>query len=438
MLILIHILLLVGCTNKSTDNSYLETEDKSKEITIAVWNKYIGGDGELVDPIIGNTRIKFGLERDVSVSYDIIYANTFEEYLEKLNIRLYQDNGPTLLYFYNSSSAKKYIEQGIALDVKNKIQNTKKLYDIFVGDNMYYIPIGMNYSAISLYKETLDMLDIKEPSLNWTKKDFLDIREKWLNYEKRLFTGQEYLYLVTYPYYELDIIDGKTKEIHLNNDGVKEFLRKTRSDIFSEKYCLSHDPDFYYNAIFNFKSKESNILSDEIKSYGDQLLSTSYSENTLKVRSRVRKNKNIIVLPSVYNKDLHTYGFMVNKNGKNVKLGLEFINELLSNENQMKLYTDEVYWFYPVNKEIEDEINERDKKNNMDEKYISMRKIILDRIKSQKGINYLGEGMKVKHIRDSIKKDFFKIIFSEKEYTDEELENKLIEMENKYQLYFRE
>ncbi len=434
------LLVLAVCYEEKSNetNNILE-----KEVTIAVWNGELRLHGEEVGPIINDNMAKFKADKDINVKYDIIYANTYEEYLNKLNIKLYKENGPTLIYFYNEDyrgSAINYIKQGVALEVEeDKLPNVNKLYDIFKEDSIYYIPIGMNYPAVVLNKPMLDRLNIKEPDINWTKKDFTDMREKWISSKERIFSSDEYSYIVRYPYYELSIIDKEKKKINLNTDSIKEFLKKSKEKLSSSEYKFIEDLEFYYNAIFEYRSKECKKEYHQIERYNEEyLIASNETENTLKVRPRRRANKDFIIVPNPYSKRLNTFGFIVNKRGKNIEVGLEFINQLLSDENQIKVYTDDVYWFYPVNKEIEDKINKKARERDVEEKYITMRKHVLDKIKSGDDMNYLGEDVKVQYIRESIEKDFFKIIFSDEEYTDEELENKLIEMENKYQLYFRE
>ncbi len=434
------LLVLAGCSEEKSNetNNILE-----KEVTIAVWDKDINNFGSVTGPTINDNMTSFKANKDINVIYDIIHANTYEEYLNKLNIKLYKENGPTLIYFYNGDyrgSAINYIKQGVALELEeDKLPNVNKLYDIFKEDSIYYIPIGMNYPAVILNKPMLDRLNIKEPDINWTKKDFTDMREKWISSKERIFSSDEYSYIVRYPYYELNIIDEEKKKINLNTDIIKEFLKKSKEKLSSNKYKFIEDLEFYYNAIFEDNSEEKHKeYRQRMQNKGESLTISYRSENTLKVRPRCRANKDFIIVPNPYNKRLNTFGFIVNKRGKNIEAGLEFINQLLSDENQMKVYTDEVYWFYPVNKEIEDKINKKARERDVEEKYITMRKHVLDKIKSGDDMNYLGEDVKVQYIRKSIEKDFFKIIFSDKEYTDEELENKLIEMENKYQLYFRE
>lgn len=405
-----------------------------------MWNREVNGLGSVTGPTINDNMVDFKMDKNIDVSYDVIYANTYEEYLNKLNVKLYKEKGPTLIYFHNGSSIKNYIEQGIALDIEeDKVPNIKKLYKTFKKDDNYYIPIGINYPTMVLNKPMLDRLNIKRPNINWSRKDFLYMKNEWLESQNRTFNSTDYLYTVRHPYYELEVVYEINKKIKLNNDKVKKFITKARNQLFSGDYIFMHDSQFYYNAIFEYKSDEFYKEYKERKQYNEESLIASHeTENALKVREDNRANGDYIHLPNIYNKRLNTFGFIVNKRGKNIELGLEFINELLSNKNQMKVYKDQTYWFYPVNKEIEDKINEVDRGNGVAEKYITMRKHVLDKIKSGDDMNYLGEDVKVQYIRESIEKDFFKIIFSDEEYTDEELENKLIEMENKYQLYFRE
>ncbi|WP_425446031.1 extracellular solute-binding protein [Dethiothermospora halolimnae] len=431
---IIFIFNLTGCDGKKKEEN---NEVTKGEITIAVWNKEMFG-SDVKDPIIGNTMVDFQNDTGVEVSYDIIYANTYNEYLSKLNAKLYSDNGPTLIYFPNRASSKRYIEAGVALDVTNKIDNLEKVYDIFNDDKVHFIAVGMYYPSIVLNKGILDRLDIEPPDGDWDKKDFLSIREKWLNVKERHFNFMEYLNTIVFPYNELDIIDKEEKVIKLNNDTVKNFIINARDEIFSGNYKLLHDSEFYHKAFFYRTSDEAAVDFRDMEKYIDENLVIYDTQNVLKVQQSARANENRIVLPNIYDRGVYTYGFIVNKKGKNRAEGLEFVNRLLSNKNQIRIYEDQIYWFYPVNSEVGGEIEKIDKRNGLDKKYITMRNKVLNKIKKEEDIRYSFEDLKTTKIKSSIKKEFFKIIFSEEEYTDEKLERKLKQLENEYSLLLTE
>jgi len=92
----------------------------------------------------------------------------------------------------------------------------------------------------------------------------------------------------------------------------------------------------------------------------------------------------MVILPNVINPEvkLRTWGFIVNKNGRNTDIGMEFLNGLLSNETQLIMFNGANTGTYPVNKEIENEIEKIEKQRNINQQSVILRKYILKKIEN--------------------------------------------------------
>ncbi|WP_425449732.1 hypothetical protein [Dethiothermospora halolimnae] len=421
--------VLISCSSKEV-NIKDDIKSPKQELTMAVWS----GDmdkGDIDLPIKAYTQL-FENENNVKVTYDIIHAVTYEDYIKKLNAKLYTDNGPTLIYKFPNT----YIERGVAVDLSGKLLNLEKIYDGLKREKMFYIPIGMSKDGMILNREALKRLEIEKPNLNWTKKDYINIKEKWLKDKPREFNLAEYKEIVRYPLYELNVIDQPNKVININNEKVKNYLHKVKEKIFSRNYILNKDYDYYYKMIFDRYSKERESHIMNYINNPDKLIRFLQIPNILKLKESQIENDKFLILPSVYDHEIKSFGFIVNKKGKNIELALKYINGLLSNESQKNIYYSNSS-YYPVNKEIEKDIMRWDKDNGTDKRTMELRNTVLNRLKKEK-VNYLGMDNKIKIMYENIEKDLFHLIFTDKEYSDKELEGELKKLEDKYSIIFNE
>ena len=426
-----------GCTQSSEVD---KDNDEQNEISIIIseldYNKTLSDYAQRIEDKTG-----------MKVNFDIIETNTYEDYIKKLNVKLYLENGPTLIYIPRRFSYQKYAKQGVALDVTEKIPNLEKVYDSLLTDKVYFVPIEMSYVAAMLNKKVLDELDIEKPNLNWTKEEYLEMKEKWVAQEPRYFTFQEYNELVKEPLYDIEIFD-KNEGVNLNTNKFKEYIKEARDEIFSGKYLLDNSyylfEDYYNIFIKGFGTEEFLKARRFDLDNRDKPLSryaTIYAFDTQNVSREMGKDETII-LPQVIQQrnKLYTSGFLVNKKGKNVDLGIKFLNEMLDNQMQMIVYNNRENGAgtYPVNKEIEDEIDRKEKKNNIHEKAIELRKYILKQIKKGEIELYRQSDGQKQEFYKMLYKDTFKFIFAEEPHTDEEISRELEKLENKYNMWLNE
>lgn len=385
----------------------------------------------------------FAKQNGVEVRFYIINAADSYSYEKKLSSILHNKDGPTLLLVPLGSEYKKFIDRGIALSVKDKIPNINKIYEGLSVEPDYFVPFGMSYLPMALNKEVFEELGIKEPIFdNWKKEDYLKIRKMWLEKNPEIYTFQ-FFSLLDYKLYDLDILDISNKVIKLNDEKVKECLKDIRVEIFSGKYILDKDYTYenFYKMHFEKDSKEYKKAIQEMMNNTEKRLWGSYIwYNPLKTfyRDDEIDVHNKIILPNVVNSNpLKVEGFIVNKNGKNQEMGIRFVNGLLDDEIQFKMYSDK-FSQYPVNKEIERLINELERNNYSNTKLVVIRKHVLKQLKSGKIQSLSDYDVLYKNIIESLYKDLFKFVFADKPYTDEEMSNELQKLESKYNMWLNE
>ncbi len=435
-LLVLLLILTISCSNNATDVN--KQNGRQKEITILLTD-FDYSRIEYAETLL-DCKLQFEKERGVKVNFDIITANNNDEYEKKKNAKLYLNDGPTLIFISEYNDYKNYTEQGIAVDVKDKVPNLAKIYKRLLADGDYFVPIGMDCRPIILDRSAIAELGLDDPKPDWTREDFLRLKEMWLKHEPKYFTRSEYWELLIPKFNELDIFDEENKTISLNSPEIIECIKDIRKEIFSDKYILSKDYVYenYYNMVFEMDSEEAN-LEEYIKDSG---LIRGYPKITgglksLEVATVIDDNS--IVLPNViYGEDeiFEVWGFIVNSNGKNIELGMEFINELLEGDIQLEMFTQQ-YSAYPVNKEIEDDIKKIEKERGVEEKAIELREYLLNQIELG-GYKHSTSSRKKQEIQGMIYLDFVKYVFADEPYSDEELSTELQKLEDKYRIWLNE
>ncbi|KGG81369.1 hypothetical protein Y919_01050 [Caloranaerobacter azorensis H53214] len=446
------IFLIIGIyinLNKNTGMINFQ-DDTENEITIIVWNKVLETEIPSFISILDYYIPKFKEENNVEVRYEIVYANTYEDFIKKRNFKLYQKNGPTLIPIVrngiNEKILERYVKSGVALELTDKISYLSKIYDGLKEEKVYYVPIGMSYTAMVLNKNLLDKFVIEEPNFDWTKEDYLNIKEKWLSLEPRHFTKRDYIDIVKGPLYELKLIDDNNK-IKLNTLEVKNFIKNARSKIFSDSYILSKDfsyEDYYKIFVEGIVTPEWEKAMRFYKSIERECLVSTLGVNIFETQQISEKidRENVLILPEVIegNNNFYTWGFIVNKHGKNVEKGIEFVNGLLNDDIQFLMYNAGALTgnFYPVNKDIQNKIEKLDIKYSYNEKAIKLKMYILDMLRKCNIKPYSFDTVIHQELYDMLHRDLFKFIFVDKPYTDEELSRELQKLEYKYNMWLNE
>ncbi|WP_425449798.1 extracellular solute-binding protein [Dethiothermospora halolimnae] len=456
MLFILLVMLLSGCFQGDTDkkltsNDLIEKKTNKDEVTIAIWEDnyhYYQVNLEMLVYSLDEIEKETGLK----IKYDIIKGETQEEFFKKLNTKLYLDKGPTLIYLCETP-IKIYTDSGVALNLDGKLKNLNKIYDSIKDKNNYFVPIGMKTGIFLIDRDELNYLGIKEPEYDWSWDDYISIKNKWLGKNKVKLRRYIIRDLYDYNINQLDIIDTKNKEANINTEEMKKCIKGLREEFFGGKYILPKDfkEGDYYNAYFttkNISEQGKEEYKRFIRYYNQDYILIYTGEHALYPYVTNKRNKeNKIIVSNIINGDrnLSLGGFLVNKNGENIEEGIKFINYLLSDEVQKKLYNSErepyVLSFYPVNKDIEDEIKKLEKNRDLSDKALKIKAEELEKIKSGENkpkLTYEDQNMSIYILKDKLYKDIFKLVFADEEYSDSKLERKLQELENQYNIYLNE
>lgn len=416
----------------------------SEVVSILVWEN-ISEDSYLNKYI---TEIKRDKEMDVKVI--AVEANTEEEYLEKLNTRLYTDKGPTLIYVPSAKfdKYKVYMDKDFTLKDYSKIENSNNIYENLKYDSEGFIPIGMTPIGISLKIDRLEELGIDIPDVDWSLNEYQKVKEQWLSVEKRRLTGMQYWEEVIFPLYELNIWDKKKNNVNLASEELVSYINNANDRIYS-KYELVDDD---YEALYRrFNDNESKEYRDEFSFWSNMYDSNKYPLDSStpilepyiaeqmgrEVKGNDIKRKYYPDVTDKYN-SLYTWGFIINKNHPKVKEGVEFVNLLLSDKAQFDMYKMSNVG-YPVVKTVEGDIRKYEEENGIHLDAIELRREVISRIESgeikprYKYDNLLGEDF-----YEMLEKDLLKFIITDKDYSEDELIGELRKLENKYNIWLRE
>ncbi|KGG81364.1 hypothetical protein Y919_01025 [Caloranaerobacter azorensis H53214] len=422
------VLSLIGCT--STENS---SSTKNKEITILMYGSPYGEFGAAFNTY----KEKFERENGIKVKFDVIDTEN------KMRSKLYLKDGPTLIYIGPWEFYGNFVKTGIALKVDDKLKNYVKIYDSIKDENGCFVPIGMAHYPILLNRRIFEKLGIEEPGLDWTREDYFRIREKWLDEEPQNLTPFLFKELIGNAMEELEIYDLENNRVNIDKSKMIEYIKKLKDELHSGRYVLNDNYTFenYYKMFYEIRSEEYKKVK-EMTLYNEtnSIRRQFYLKNALNSlgNSLEMDVKEHIILPQVIDKfdELVLWGFIVNRNGKNIDLGLEFLNGLLSDEVQLELFKKKQD--YPVNKDIEDEIEKIEKDNNVNEKSIALRKYVLSKIKSGNYESLNSYNDKYLIINSELTRNIIKFVFADKDYTDEEMVKEIEKFENKLNMWLNE
>lgn len=381
--------------------------------------------------------------------------NDMENFQKKINTYLHEKNGPELILSRDSQSdmVQRLIKQSAVINLRDKIPNIKKIYDALLDQEVNYVPIGMDYDGLNFNKKVLEELGIKELGTEWEPKDYMELREKWLKHSPRYFTVGEFNYITDRYLWQCKLYDAQNKKATINTPEVKSAIKSIRNEIYGN-YKLNNNYKYenYYNMLYEPTSEEA--LSEEellfSKEYKQQNLYAYSGNSSSRLYARQIQDaldSGLVLSPDYKNidTDLKSYGFLVNKNGNNLELAYEFINGLLADEIQMEMWQpDSVYQYYPVNKEIEEEIIKAELQENADQKVIAIKEAALNRIKQGHAhllvLKNMGNATMIEdyQLYERLRKQMIKFIFADTPYSDDELSSELKNLEAEYTIWLNE
>lgn len=446
---------ITGCSKEEAVDNAGKQEINNKEITILMpysanttSAKYNGIN------FIMKYGGKYEAETGTKVKLETIDANSYEDFLKKRDMKLYLDEGPTLILLGHAlmggghdDSFNSYVESSIALNIKGRIDNQEKLYDSLKDE--YFVPTAINILSVPLNREVLERNGIIEPGFDQTIEDLKSIWDKWSENETIYLSFPIFNDLKNLIFHDIDYIDLQTGKVSLNDDEIKEYIGTLKKEIFSGKYQIndSYTYENFYNMIYEFKSDEfketikyymentKNDFSMSMRHYGCNELNTFDSQ-------RAFQNSNKLLLPEVKNKQIFGYGFIVNRNGISVQEGIDFLNYLLSDEIQFDIYksggslskgTTGI-----VNKTIEEKILELEKSKKIPEEAINLRQYMYEQIEKGNYILMYDRDLKEDFIKERFDKELVKIVFADELYTGEEISQMLQQLEDELNIYIQE
>lgn len=394
---------------------------------------------------------KFERDMGVEVKIDLIRDNhgkmidqeEADTYIRELSPKLYAENGPELIFteyfFFNQ-----VIKQNVVVELSSKIHNISKIYKGLLNDETYYVPIGMRYYSKGVNKKILEEFNLPEPEFNWTQNDYFSLWDKWMTNSIINFNASEY-YSIYSRYIEsqlnINIID---KKVELSIPTVIEGMRQARQCIFNGKYKLNKNYTYknYYNMLFEENSEEA-LASQEIYDKNRPFhISRSYLCNAFRAGEiEVISNRDsVIALPEFADKRpyINTMGFLINKNSRQLELAYEFINGLLSDEQQLALFNQGNYHYYPVNKDIEEEITKDEIQKVVDTKAIELKSYVLEQLKNGICDTDVDINSTQKNIKNMLSRDLSKYILADETYSEEELNLELSKLIDKYNIWLSE
>lgn len=447
--------LLVGltaCSNVTETDlnkvvSPSKTGDKIELTILTNSSEYMNIKAE---PVLINYIKDFEQKMGVKINFDITDAygkmldqKESDEYMKKLAAKLYTNRGPDIIfteYFFFDN----IIKQNVAEEVSSKIPNLVKIYGGLLDDKIYYVPIGMKYYCYGLNSKILNELNIQDPSFNWTQNDFFEIWDKWVSSTHIPFNAAEYF--PVYNRYIVNRLDFKVdnNKLSINIQDTIQGIKQARQQILNGSYKLNEAYKYenYYNMIFEENSDEALASQQHQNESRESYIFSSYFGNAFRVSEIAKKSiaRSAISLPEFSDKRayIYTMGFIVNKNSKNQELAYEFINGLLNDENQMSLFNEGDYHYYPVNKDIEDEIRKIESKEIKDSNAIELKKYILQQLENGICDTETDIDHRVQDMENMLYKDLSKYILADNEYSSEELEKELISIVEKYNIWLSE
>lgn len=462
ILLVIAMIFTVACSgnerNASREVVKPNPEGSKPEITILVskgdeWllksvimknyiNKFEEGYGVTVKlQEIGNSQSLYYIGNQIFVNEAV------DEYEKELSAKLHQKDSPEII-FYSFIPLNSLIRQGVADDVRGKISNLNKLHPGLLKEEVYYIPIDIFHMPTVLNMDVIKTLQIDEPNFTSRKQDYLEIRDKWLQQVKPQFTSREFIDIVAKYLIDLEIFNEDKSKVTVNSSEMCKAINSIKKEIYNGSYILPQDYTYtnYYNMLFERQRTEydkdrSFIATKEYQINSFRNYEEESSINALRAGdSNYMIESGDVVLPNLLEDKIYLYshGFMINRNGKNKELAYEFVNGMLDNEVQLEIFKDSLFSYYPVNKEIEKEINIIEKSRKYETEAIGLKNYILKEIEDGNALLSVERYDSEYEIFWMLVKDLTKYIFAEKTYTELELKQELQKLEDKYNIYLSE
>ncbi|TAH59529.1 MAG: extracellular solute-binding protein, partial [Gottschalkiaceae bacterium] len=341
------------------------------------------------------------------------------------------------------------------------------MMDAYYHDKRSYITREAVYVFINSLFEKGDLFVDERGNISIANKDMIEgiekiryevmesgrfKREELLSLQNAQWSLQWFKEPFTYKDFKW-LMESTYAEMQLDNDTLYPFI--------ALDYDRGKNP---WLAPFFTSNSMNSILTNTLK---NDYIPTSGSDKVIHDgKIEYDEEKDIIFLPHPY-PYYSSWGFIVNKKGKNIDAGLEFINMLLSDEVQLRQYKNAarevvrehmnsrlLSFSTPVVNTIESELDSADKSENVLSHYTSMRKEILrqilegERMRGYRGGSIRGAyplniNLKLTEeqeffFKEELEKVIVDVVFSDERYSSEKIMMELRKLENRLMLMFSE
>jgi|GEM_PF-3078977 len=339
LLILALSLCLGACEGDQADEerqAFIESLSED-EMVIAVWTdsyqQYVAG---------VETKAAYDLMNyeGVSIRYLTIEAQDPEEYYEKINELLYQNESVDMIHLPFGNPYQAFVDNGIAMDLTEAIPEMKKIHPML--QSAYYVPATIWVRPTVLNRIELNALGFEDIEA-LDREGYMEIREAYLTSSPRYFTRRRYQEEIADFHTRFHVFDLEAQRVSLAKEEVVDYIAGLREDIYSDRYLGIRE-----------ESTDDFIVADAQHTNG---LNTQH----LGWRSGL-DTSDLIFLPPVFEPDqaLLTDGYVVNRFGKNKDIAIRFLKKFLEDEYQISIFKDS-YSFYPVSMEVTESIYNLDK-----------------------------------------------------------------------------
>ncbi|WP_425449620.1 hypothetical protein [Dethiothermospora halolimnae] len=455
----------VGCSDSKEETTNNISEEDKKEITILMPELpeyYQLNSGDIMSNFYTKTDFikdqakSFEKKENIKITIDTIKTANEDDYIKKRNSKLFSDKGFDLIYV--SSWVPEYsptpiVNQGLALDITDKIPNLKNIIKTL--KDRHIVPFSSYVDGQILNKDIMEDLSIEIPNNKITMNSYLESTNE---YEKHFPESKNIISDYNFKFSKSikNNIRMSNNKMSLDIKSITNDLKDMRDYLLKEKYPTIDNYNYsnYNNLFFDPKSNEKQTLYNFFKNNineENQLYLSSFNSlqafDTFYERYRREFNVKLIPISTVSkhysqreNELIFIEGFIVNKKGENIDNSIKFLDYLLSNEVQRKLI-EKTAITGPVLENIDSSIIDPAQLGLGEEEFNSILKI------RNKAIKYINDNnVKVAYrsiinnevVQDKLYKAYFDIVFADEDYSDEEIENRLKELEGKINIILSE
>lgn len=294
-----------------------------------------------------NKMYEYMMKTGNNIKIEQVQAESRQEYQKKLNEELYKKDGPALIYFGPNSLFQEYIDNGVALQIENKLEHYKELYPRL--QNGYFVPVNLRLTPLVINRKAIEGLGhtITDETEGISLEEFVQLRAKWLKMDFREINRVRFYERLDDTFYKNHLIDYAHKKVNLTNDAFVNDLIDIHKEMFSDQFIQPADYtlESYKDLINNWNSADMQSSMEKLydrENFDLRSLNDEYGFNLLNLKKNyfTRNYDEVYILNPIFKEEaLSAFGYIVNQNGKNVDYALDFLDQLIDANNQMAFYS---------------------------------------------------------------------------------------------------